>query len=72
MISAKVPPDTMANMKQGMVADGLFHAVTWLATLIGIALLWKALNRRLDELPSGTAFIGYLLAGWGWFNLVGA
>lgn len=70
MISAKVPPNTMANMEKGMVADGLFHIVTWLATLIGIILLWKVLNRRLDLRPSGTAFVGYLLAGWGWFNLV--
>ena len=70
MISAKVPPNTMANMKQGMVMDGLFHGVTWIATLVGIALLWKALNPRLDVFPSGTAFVGYLLAGWGWFNLV--
>ncbi len=70
MVSAQVPPDTMANMRQGMVADGLFHVVTWLATLVGIALLWRALNRRSDVTPSGTAVAGYLLAGWGWFNLV--
>lgn len=70
MISARVPPNTMENMENGMVADGLFHIVTWVATLLGIALLWKALNRRSDVLPSGTAFVGYLLAGWGWFNLV--
>lgn len=70
MVSAQVPPDTMANMRQGMVADGLFHVVTWLATLVGIALLWRAMNRRSDVTPSGTAFAGYLLAGWGWFNLV--
>ncbi|QZH74249.1 MAG: DUF2243 domain-containing protein [Erythrobacter sp.] len=70
MISAKVPPDTMQNMSQGMVADGWFHIGTWLATVIGVALLWRALNRRQTMLPSGAAFIGYLLAGWGWFNLV--
>jgi len=70
MISARVPPETMANMRSGMVADGLFHVSTWAATLIGIILLWKVLNRRAEVLPSGTAFAGYLLAGWGWFNLV--
>jgi len=70
MISARVPPDTMANMSRGMVADGLFHVFTWAATLIGIILLWKALNRRSETLPLGGAFAGYLLAGWGWFNLV--
>lgn len=70
MLSAKIPLTTMANMKTNMTADGLFHAATWLATLIGIALLWKALNRNADVRPSGIGLIGYLLAGWGWFNLV--
>lgn len=70
MLSAKIPLDSMMNMKTNMIADGLFHAVTWVATLIGIALLWNTLNRRPDLRPSGTAFVGYLLAGWGWFNLV--
>jgi uncharacterized membrane protein len=70
MLSAKVPLTTMANMKTNMTADGYFHAVTWLATLVGIALLWKALNRHVDMRPSGVGLIGYMLAGWGWFNLV--
>ena len=70
MLSAKVPLTTMANMKTNMTADGYFHAVTWLATLVGIALLWKALNRHMDMRPSGVELIGYMLAGWGWFNLV--
>ncbi len=70
MLSAKVPPNTMANMKTGMTADGLFHVVTLIATIVGIALLWNALNRRRDLLPSGSAFVGYMLAGWGWFNLI--
>jgi uncharacterized membrane protein len=70
MLSAVIPVDTMANMKANMLADGVFHAVTWTATLIGVALLWKTLNRRRDLLPSGAAFVGYMLAGWGWFNLI--
>ena len=53
-----------------MTADGLFHAVTWVATLIGVALLWRTLNRYADDRPSGIGLLGYMLAGWGWFNLV--
>lgn len=41
MISARVPPNTMENMENGMVADGLFHIVTWVATLLGIACSGK-------------------------------
>ena len=70
MLSAKIPLTTMANMKTNMTADGLFHAATWLATLVGIALLWKALNRHTDTRPSGVGLVGCMLAGWGWFNLV--
>jgi uncharacterized membrane protein len=70
MLSAKVPLDSMMNMKTNMTADGLFHAVTWVATLIGVTLLWKTLNRNTDVRPSGVGLVGYLLAGWGWFNLV--
>ena len=70
MLSAKIPLDSMANMKINMTADGLFHAVSWGATLVGVGLLWNALNRNADVRPSGVGLVGYMLAGWGWFNLV--
>jgi len=70
MLSAKIPLTTMANMKTNMAADGLFHAVTWVATLVGVALLWKTLTRHPYMRPSGVGLAGYMLAGWGWFNLV--
>ena len=70
MLSARLPLDSMANMKTNMTADGLFHAGNWGATLVGVALLWKALNRNSDRRPSGMRLVGYMLAGWGWFNLV--
>lgn len=70
MLSARVPLDSMANMKTNMTADGVFHAATWIATLAGLALLWRALNQNLEVRPSGASLAGYVLAGWGWFNLV--
>lgn len=70
MLSGKIPLDSMMNMKTNMTADGLFHAVTWIATLVGVGLLWTALNRHADVRPSGVGLVGYMLAGWGWFNLV--
>jgi len=70
MLSAKIPLDSMTNMKTNMTADGLFHVVTWVATIIGVAVLWKALNRHVDVRPAGAGLVGYMLAGWGWFNLV--
>ena len=42
MLSATLPPDTLANAKINMVWDGLFHALTWVMTAAGVALLWHA------------------------------
>ncbi len=69
MLSARVPLDTMANMKTNMTADGLFHAGVWLATLLGVVMLFNA-ARRTDVIFSGRAFYGSMLAGWGIFNVV--
>ena len=70
MLSAVIPMDSMMNMKANMLAEGLFHALMWMATLIGVALLWRALNGRRGASAPGWRLIGYMLAGWGWFNLI--
>ena len=70
MLSARVPRDTMAGMERNMLGDGVFHAVTWLVTVAGVWLLWRALAGHRGPPLSGRAFLGAMLAGWGWFNLV--
>lgn len=70
MLSARVPPNTMSNMRMNMTADGLFHAAVWAVTLAGVILLWRALNRPQQFRGAGTVLMGWMLAGWGWFNLV--
>jgi len=68
MGSAVLPPDTMEAMRQNMTWDGLFHAATWLITLVGVFML------RAEGLhgspPKTTTFVGQLVFGWGAFNLV--
>ncbi|CAN5238834.1 DUF2243 domain-containing protein [soil metagenome] len=69
MGSAVVPPTTMMAMTQNMVWDGWFHAATWIVSFIGVWILWShARQGRL--LPSGGAFAGQMLFGWGLFNLI--
>ena len=69
MLSARVPTDTLVGAKVNMVWDGLFDAVDWFATALGIALLWRAVQR--PEAPrSGRALAGAVVAGWGVFDLV--
>ena len=69
MLSSRVPPTDLVAMKYNMLWDGLFHAFTWIATAIGLALLWRAVNGRRVPWPS-RILVGGLLLGWGLFNLV--
>jgi Predicted membrane protein (DUF2243) len=59
----------MAAMRVNMTWDGLFHALTWVITLVGILQLRSAAYAR-DPIPSAQAFMGQLMLGWGMFNLV--
>jgi uncharacterized membrane protein len=68
MLSAHFPPDSLANLELNTLADGLFHASTWVFTSVGVLLLWSAVRKGA---PLGwQRLIGGLLAGWGGFNLV--
>ena len=59
----------VVNLEINMFWDGLFHAFTWAMTALGLALLWKAVQRRDVPLSTKT-FVGSLALGWGLFNLV--
>lgn len=69
MLSARVPTTDLVGMKFNMVYDGLFHALTWIMTVVGLALLWRA-GKRADVPWSGRIFVGALVLGWGLFNFV--
>ncbi len=59
----------LVHSQINMLWDGLFHALTWTTTLIGVGLLWRAV--RLPGVPLRTpVLVGSMLAGWGLFNLV--
>ena len=69
MLSARRPPTTVVNLEVNMVWDGLFHAFTWLATALGLSMLFRA-GRRPEVPWSGRTLLGAMLAGWGLFNVV--
>jgi len=69
MLSAKISTENLVGAKVNMVWDGLFHAIVWVATAVGIWLLWKAVKRPGIVL-SGRALAGAMLIGWGLFNVV--
>jgi uncharacterized membrane protein len=69
MLSNVVPPHTMDNMRVNMTWDGLFHALMWVVTLVGILRLRSAAYAGAT-IPSLQVFTGQLLLGWGAFNFV--
>ncbi|MRG96237.1 DUF2243 domain-containing protein [Polyangium spumosum] len=69
MLSSILPPTNLRDMKVNMVFDGVFHAVTWVTTAIGLGLLWRGFKE--DTAPRSTpTFVGALSLGWGLFNFV--
>ena len=69
MLSARREPTSVVNLQVNMVWDGLFHALTWTATAVGIWLLFRA-GRRPDVPWSGRTLFGAMLVGWGLFNFI--
>lgn len=69
MVSAQVEPTTIGNLQLNVMADGLFHAATYIFTVLGIALLWRAWQR--PSVPkSGRSLFASAILGWGIFNVV--
>lgn len=68
MLSAADNPD-LTGLRLNIIADGLFHAATWLIAVLGLIQLWRARD-DLAELRRPTPFIGAILAGAGLFNLL--
>jgi uncharacterized membrane protein len=69
MLSSTLPPTTVEAMQRNMAADGWFHLVMWAVTFAGILVLWGAI-RGPGPLPSTRTLLGYMVIGWGAFNIV--
>jgi uncharacterized membrane protein len=62
------PASTVAGLEANTLADGLFHAFTFVCALAGLFVLWAAARR--GRVPTARMLVGLLLTGWGLFNLV--
>ena len=67
--TGRYPPGTLDGLQANTLADGIFHAATWVAVVVGLGLVARHL-RHGAELPPGRAVVGLLAIGWGGFNLV--
>ncbi|MFL5689173.1 MAG: DUF2243 domain-containing protein [Chloroflexota bacterium] len=63
------PKTTVAGLEANTLADGLFHAATWVAVAVGIYILWRRTSDWRWAI-SGRALLGWMLVGWGSFNVV--
>lgn len=69
MLTARLPKDSIRNIEINMFWDGLFHLFTWVMTVVGLILLFRA-HAVGNILWSGRHFVGSLFLGWGLFNLI--
>ena len=69
LTSAGYPPDSVQNLQINTLADGLFHAATWVITAVGLFMLWQTGRRGKVRQPT-SAWLGLLALGWGLFNVV--
>ena len=63
------PMTTVAGLEANTLADGFFHAATWIFVAAGSWLTWRAWQTGRAA-PSWHAYVGLLLLGWGAFNVV--
>jgi uncharacterized membrane protein len=69
LTAAGFPANNVNDLRYNTLWDGIFHAGTWLFTLAGLLLVWRA-ARDMHLWWSGKLLAGTLLMGWGIFNLV--
>jgi uncharacterized membrane protein len=64
------PADTVSGLRMNTAWDGGFHVVTWLFVLGGLSLLFSRLTTERRRAWSSRFLWGWVLVGWGLFNLV--
>lgn len=64
------PADTVHGLRMNTVWDGVFHTFTWVMVLLGLALLYSRIQHARGRVWASRALWGWVLAGWGVFNLV--
>jgi uncharacterized membrane protein len=63
------PTTTIGGLETNTLADGLFHAATWVVVVVGIWTLWRRTGEWRWAL-NGWVLCGWILFGLGLFNVV--
>ncbi|MBL1086151.1 DUF2243 domain-containing protein [Streptomyces actinomycinicus] len=63
-------PHTVSGLQMNTLWDGVFHTVCWLAVLGGLSVLYARVTAGRRQVWGSRVLWGWILAGWGLFNLV--
>jgi uncharacterized membrane protein len=63
------PATTVRGLEVNTLADGLFHAIAYVFVTVGLFVLWDR-ARSGGVAWSWKALLGWMLVGWGSFNIV--
>jgi uncharacterized membrane protein len=63
------PATTVDGLEVNTLWDGLFHAATYVFVAVGLFLVWSR-ARSGGTVWSWRSLLGWMLVGWGMFNLV--
>lgn len=64
------PDTTVHGLEMNTLWDGIFHVVTWLLVLTGMAMLFSRVERGRGRTWRLNALWPWILVGWGVFNVV--
>jgi len=65
-----IPYTTVHGLEMNTLWDGIFHVVTWLLVLTGMAMLFSRVERGRGRTWRLNALWPWILVGWGVFNVV--
>jgi len=68
LTSAGYPADSVRNLEINTLADGLFHASTYVFVLLGLIIMWRTAHRS-HLWWSSRLLVGTILMGFGIFNM---
>lgn len=63
-------PTTVPGLEMNTVWDGIFHTVCWISVLLGLSILYSRVTDDRRRVWASRVLWGWILAGWGIFNLV--
>ncbi|WP_225834572.1 DUF2243 domain-containing protein [Streptomyces sp. NK08204] len=63
-------PHTVSGLEMNTLWDGIFHTTCWISVLLGLAMLYARVTRNRLRVWTSRVLWGWMLVGWGLFNLV--